>query len=258
MEKKPEIIKNYWNRRAGSDQSQQSTTMDIWLRNIEANVLLESIKRFRPNSVCDIGCGDGMTTIKAAQSNQSVIFFGFDYSENMIKNANKNKANNNVENVEFSVADATDSVGSQKFDFAYSTRCLINLGDWESQKKAINNIGNSLKDGGVYLMIENFAEGQELFNSLRATFGLPVIPIRDHNTFFAKRLLLEYMSRSFQVESDVNISSSYYLVSRIIYSSICQKDQLAPDYNDIHHELASKLPFLGEYGPVRAITFIKN
>ena len=135
---------------------------------------------------------------------------------------------------------------------------MINLADWESQKEAISNIGNSLKNGVVYLMIENFIEGQEMFNSLRATFGLPVIPIRDHNTFFAKRLLLEYMSQSFQVESDVNISSSYYLVSRIIYSSICQKDQMAPDYNDIHHELASKLPLLGEYGPVRAITFIKN
>ena len=257
MKKNVELIKSYWNDRAGNDGSQQSTTMDIWLRDIESKVVSESIQIYQPNYVCDIGCGDGRTTIKAALSYPDVFFFGFDYSENMIKNANENKKKYELENIEFAVGDATNHIESKKFDFVFSTRCLINLADWADQKNALNNIKDSLKPGGAYLMIENFIEGHELFNSLRSSFALPAIPIRDHNTFFNKDLLLDFMSSIFRIESDINISSTYYMVSRIIYSSICQQDQLIPDYSDIHHELASKLPFLGEYGPVRAITFIR-
>lgn len=258
MKKSVELIKKYWNDRAGSDSSQQSTTMDIWLRDIESRVLSESIKRHQPHNVCDIGCGDGITTIRAARSYPEVNFFGFDYSTNMVKNANENKKKYKLDNLEFCVGDATSYIESNKFDLIYSTRCLINLVDWTAQKKALRNIENSLRHGGTYLMIENFTEGQELFNSLRSSFELPMIQIRDHNTFFDRDLLLEFMSRSFRIDSDVNISSTYYIVSRVIYSSICQQNQLIPDYSDIHHELASKLPFLGEYGPVRAITFIKD
>lgn len=257
MKKSVGAIKTYWNDRAGFDSSQQSTTMDVWLRDIESRVLAESIRRFQPSKICDVGCGDGRTTINAALSNPEAQFFGFDYSDNMVKNANENKNRHGVNNVNFAVGDVTEYSEFNKFDFMYSTRCLINLVDWSAQKKALNNIKNSLVRGGMYLMIENFIEGQNAFNSLRSSFGLPLIPIRNHNTFFHTEQLLDFMSDDFHVDSDVNISSTYYIVSRLIYSSICKEENVVPDYYDIHHELAAKLPFLGEFGPVRAIRFTK-
>ena len=107
-------------------------------------------------------------------------------------------------------------------------------------------------------MIENFNEGQNSFNNLRKEFSLPEIPIRDHNFFFNYNQTLNFMKNFFDVIYDINISSTYYLVSRIIYSSICKVKGEVADYSDIHHELASKLPFLGNFGPTRAIIFKKK
>ena len=104
-------------------------------------------------------------------------------------------------------------------------------------------------------MIENFIEGQNNFNKIRRDFGLSEIPVRDHNNFFDQKLLRKFMQSYFELSNEENISSSYYLVSRIIYSSICEKNGLAPDYRDIHHELAAQLPFVGDFGPVKALTF---
>jgi tRNA G46 methylase TrmB len=80
MKKTPAEIKNYWENRAANDTSPQSTTMDIWLRDIESKFLSEAIKQYNPKSVCDVGCGDGLTTISCAMSNPSTTFTGFDYS----------------------------------------------------------------------------------------------------------------------------------------------------------------------------------
>jgi len=258
LKKTQDTIKTYWDDRAGLDNSQQSTTMDVWLRDIELRVTSETIQRYQPHQICDVGCGDGWTTINAGIAYPELQFFGFDYSENMIKNANRNRDQYGANNVNFAVGDITKSTNPNKYDFIFSSRCLINLADWSSQKNALENIKNSLGPGGIYLMIENFTEGQNLFNSVRSSFGLASIPVRDHNTFFERSQVLDFMSNEFEIESDINISSSYYLVSRIIYSSICQKNNVTPDYYDIHHELASKLPFLGEFGPTRAITFRKS
>ena len=258
MNKKAEDIQAYWNNRASVDSSIQSTTMDIWLRHIEAEFLIGKIKKYEPRRICDIGCGDGLTTIKCAKENLTAEIFGFDYSDSMISNSIANARNHEIKNIKFSVNDVTNWKSFQNFDFIYSTRCLINLIDWNAQVKALSHIERSLSPGGIYIMIENFIEGQELFNSLRKEFGLSPIPVRFHNNFFERDKLLNQMSEHFDIIEEVNISSTYYLVSRIIYSSICKNNNCTPDYNDIHHRLGANLPFLGEYGPVRAIVFCKK
>ena len=251
-------IKAYWDNRASVDSSAQSTTMDLWFRNIEADFLLQSIKEHNPINICDVGCGDGLTTLRCAKESPSRTFTGFDYSASMINNAQKNLQNQGIKNTAFYTGDITRKIGAKGFDFIYSTRCLINLPDWIAQAKALTQIKNLLRNGGVYVMIENFIEGHDMFNSVRADFGLPPIQIRDHNTFFERDNLMTQMTKDFDVLEEINISSTYYMVSRVVYSVICKDQNISPDYNDIHHRLASRLPFSGEYGPVRVIVFKKK
>jgi ubiquinone/menaquinone biosynthesis C-methylase UbiE len=251
-------IKKYWESRAEADSSIQSTTMDIWLRDIETSVVVNALKEKEFTSVCDVGCGDGATTIKCAETYPSISFTGFDYAENMIKNAQSNADKSSVKNIKFEVKDLTKNTQFNEYEFVYSTRCLINLANWQSQKNAINNIRDILKPGGFYLMIENFVEGHDQFNSIRKKFSLPEIPIREHNTFFHRDDLLDYLKNDFYIISEENISSVYYLVSRVIYSAICKQENIIPDYNDIHHQLASKLPFMGECGPLKAVYLQKK
>lgn len=251
-----EEINKYWEDRAAKDSSAQSTTQDFYLREIEFNVLFDKIQKYSPNFVADIGCGDGRTTARLASKFPNIEFSGFDYSLFMVDNANNNLIHEKLSNIHFNHADICAEL-KDSFNLIYTTRCLINLPSWELQKAAINNIHQSLTTGGIYLMIENFIEGQENFNQVRKNFGLSEIPIRDHNFFFQRQQLLEYIEGRFKLEEEVNISSIYYLTSRVIYSKICVETGQKPDYFDDHHRFAAGLPFAGEFGPVRLICLKK-
>ncbi|MBU0484991.1 MAG: class I SAM-dependent methyltransferase [Proteobacteria bacterium] len=252
-----EEIKDYWENRASEDSSAQSTTQDFYLREIEFNVLAQNIEKYSPNNVADIGCGDGRTTVRLARKCPDISFKGFDYSTSMIKNTKAVLDSSDIINTLFEVYDVLEGM-SGLFDLIYTTRCLINLPSWELQKIAISNIHNALIGDGVYLMIENFIEGQSNFNEVRKKFGLSEIPIREHNHFFERERLLGYIDDLFDLQSEVNISSTYYLASRVIYSKICDEAGIIPDYFDDHHRFAVGLPFCGEYGPVRLLILKKK
>lgn len=252
-----EEIRNYWEGRASNDGSVQSTTQDVFLREIELNTLIERIRKYSPLYVADVGCGDGRTTVGLARVFGGIEFCGFDYSPAMVENARLVLATQNISNAAFDQLDICNDLPTS-FDLIYTTRCLINLPTWELQKNAIRNIHAALNDNGVYLMIENFLEGQENFNRIRKSYELPEISIRPHNFFFARQHLLDYTRDLFEVDEEVNISSTYYLVSRVVYSKMCLESGTQPDYFDEHHRYAANLPFCGEYGPVRLISFRKK
>ena len=251
-----EEIKRYWDDRAARDESAQSTTQDFYLREIEFNVVSARLEKYEPDLVADVGCGDGRTTTRLANKFGDAFFFGFDYSSSMIENATKHLSSEGLENIKFEQLDIRDGL-KEKVDLVYTTRCLINLPSWDLQKVALNNIHGALKVGGAYLMIENFVEGHENFNRVRRDFGLPEIKIRDHNLFFQRTQLLDYIDGLFEVEEEVNISSAYYMVTRVIYSKICSEAGVSPDYFDDHHRFAVGLPFAGEFGPVRLVCLKK-
>lgn len=246
-------VRKYWEERASSDSSAQSTTLDYYLREIEFMVVKGIIDRYHPASVMDMGCGDARTTARLATEFEGIRFVGGDYSESMVRNAQGNIDCAGIDNLGVTLCDVSQPLPRQQLDMIYSMRCLINLPSWELQQTAIQNIADALVVGGLYVMIENFVEGHENFNRVRGNFGLPEIPVREHNLFFSRARLMDFVSTSFEVLEEVNISSTYYLVSRAIYSKICQDEEVAPDYFDVHHKYAAQLPFCGEFGPVRMI-----
>jgi SAM-dependent methyltransferase len=252
-----EEIKRYWEERAAGDSSAQSTTQDLYLREIEFNALAERIRRYRPTRVADVGCGDGRTTARLSKELPDSTFSGFDYASSMVQNARQIHSAAGFPNLTFAELDVCKGLDTT-FDLVYTTRCLINLPSWDLQRAAIDSIHAALNDDGVYLMVENFVEGQANFNKVRADFGLPEISIRNHNLFFQRGPLLEYFETRFVVEEELNISSTYYLMSRVIYSKICSETGKQPDYLDDHHRFAVGLPFSGEFGPVRLLCLKKK
>lgn len=250
-----ESIRAYWNERALKDSGPQSTTSDFYLRDIEARTLADSINKYHPKRVIDLGCGDARTLCLLALQFPEIDFLGVDFSETMLINANKNMMALEVKNVTLTQGDVTETIRLADIGLAYTTRCLINLPTWDLQLTALNNITKLLANDGVYVMIENFVEGNESFNSLRRMFDLPDIPVRGHNLYFSKQLLLHATSDILIPIDEENISSIYYIFTRVLYSKICQDNGIPPDYLDKHHEYASRLPFLGKYGPVTKMTF---
>lgn len=247
-------IKQYWEDRADEHKdSPNATTNDIYLREIEISTVLKALEHAQSegvHTVADVGCGNGYSTLQMATAFPDLIFHGYDYSERMIKNALDTKEELGINNINFSTYDVLSGPLEDKYDFISTDRCLINLPSWELQQQGVNNISQSLNTNGFYLMIENFIEGQNNFNAVRKEFDLPEIPVRGHNHFFERAPFEQFISKQFEIIHRENISSSYYLVSRVIYSAICKKTGVDPDYLDDHHSLGSKLPYLGDFGPV--------
>jgi SAM-dependent methyltransferase len=248
-------IKQYWNNRALNDSSRQSTTNDVYLREIEFLSLKEQIQHCRPCKVADLGCGDGWTTFRLASEFPDIQFFASDYSSAMIDNALKK---NNRNNISYACNDICEGING-KYDLIYTTRVLINIPDWEMQKIAINNICAALENQrSIYVMIENFIEGHNAFNEIRKLYGLNEIPIRDFNFPFSQKILLEYIEPYFDIIFQQNISSSYYLMSRIVYSKVCADNGEQPDYFSPYHKYAAQLPFCGDFGPTKLLCLSKK
>ena len=76
-----DAIQRYWEQRAASDRSAQSTTNDVYLRAIEYSVVDAAVVNLQPKRVLDVGCGDARTTAQLAAQHRALSFTGFDYSE---------------------------------------------------------------------------------------------------------------------------------------------------------------------------------
>lgn len=258
-----EQIRAYWDEQAtrlGTDP--RATTQDFWMRQIEirevANLLasLEGV-----HEVLDIGCGNGYGTLELAKRLTSCRFVGGDYSEPMTAQARTALAMAPTlqGRVCFERLDVRylGRLGPQ-FDAVVSVRCLINLPEVEAQWSAIREIAQALKPGGHFILVENFLSGQQNLNAARAQLDLPPIEIRWHNRFFDDDQFEARIVRWFDILARRNISSSYYLTTRVVYSALCQHEGREPDYEHPIYEIATHLPETGNFGPIRLVHLRKR
>lgn len=248
-------IQEYWSERAATD-SANATTNDAYLRVLERATLIErlcALKCGANSRVLDAGCGDG-ETLFALEDAFGCSLVGRDYASAMIDLADARLADRPGSRIDLAVGDVrriVEEFGAESFDFILTDRCLINLLSEAEQYEAIAGIAQALRPGGSYLAIENFVEGNERLNGLRASFGLPPIAIRWHNTFFHERDFTARMKRLFGSVEKLEFSSTYYLATRVIYSKVCALEGKPPDYRHPIHELSVKLPPAGDFSPIK-------
>jgi len=261
-----EKIRHYWEERAKKNYNKNTaTTDDIHLRDLEIGTLIETIHQIKSeniNKILDIGCGDGRSTLDIATQFPDCHFTGIDFSESMIKIANKylELKNRLKDRVNFIVGDITklhEEIHDTKFDIIISVRCLINLDTSDIQYKAISDISNHLTPNGYFIAIENFIGGHNKMNDSRRVMGLPEIPIRWHNKYFTEEEILYNSKKYFKQIEIKDFSSSYYFATRIIYSKMCQMRGEIPDYDHEIHQLATKLPWTGKFSPIKLLIMKK-
>jgi len=158
--------------------------------------------------------------------------------------------------VSFSIGDVRqlgELVGSRVFPAIVGNRCLINIIAREQQYAALKQIAAHLLPGGLYLATENFNDGQAGLSKLRAEAGLPEIPVRWHNRYFDEAEFLAEAGKVFAQVELVNFSSTYYFVTRVVYSALCKLEGVAPDYQHPIHRVAVELPPFGDFSPIKLV-----
>jgi len=245
-------VLGFWEEQAQKHgASDLATNPDQHYRKLEISRLLHVMEQLKPDVILDVGCGNGFTTLEIAQKFPHTTVVGIDFSPEMIKHANKNA----IANTEFHVGDVlslsrNSNLGLNSFDTVVSTRCLINLANWDEQKIGILEMRKMLAPNGNMILVENFKEGLANLNAVRAKFGLHPIQERWHNFYIPQDEMIKFLqsqSHNLAMEYTENIGNMYYIASRVIYAKMCKDQGIEPDYNNQINEIAKDLPTFGEF-----------
>ena len=232
MDERISEIKKFWNARAKEHgASWQATLGEKYLRLLEIRIMRQVIKRYAPNRVLDVGCGNGFSTKMYARKFPSIEFVGMDYSEPMIQVAQEQPSLNCT----FYVGDVLDEATfeGRNFDLILTQRCLQNLPDYDCQRKAIGHLLKLKSPNGYLVLMECSKDGVAQLNRLRVTMGKkPMNNLEPwHNNFFVDKSLRE----DFGAEI-VHFSSTYMFLSKVIHYRLSALGYLLPPIGNFGYD----------------------
>ncbi|MEQ1772369.1 MAG: class I SAM-dependent methyltransferase [Burkholderiales bacterium] len=244
MESKNSVLE-LWDERATLLES--AGTNDLIAKQLEITELTSHVRDGM--KVLEIGCGNGITAIEIAKR-FAVTIQAFDFSESMIEAAKKLAGGEQFKgSVDFRVGDVRHMPElKNQFDLVITERVLINLPDWETQARAIQEISGYLAPGGRYLMCENSQDGLDQINDLREQAGLKRISPPWHNCYFREEKINSLRIPEMLLAEVRCYSSTYYFLSRLVNAWLAHQEGREPAYDAAINQLALLLPPIAQFG----------
>ena len=189
-------------------------TISIIDSNLHALEIDYVSKHLRPEHIiADIGCGNGNATLKYAE--RVKYCYGIERSKLLRDQASRALQLSRQRNVAFREGDILDlSDYKENFDVVVTQRVLINLPSWELQARAIDNVYRCLKKGGLYILVENTNDGNDIMNAYRKKVGLQPISVHWHNRFLDFDVFMRHIDKKFRLIERHGFNL-YYLLTRI-------------------------------------------
>jgi len=212
-----DFIKDFWNSNAEKYKgSHQASWGDEYAIQLETANISSNIKD--GDNVLDVGCANGFAAIMQCAAHNLKSMTGVDFSESMIKFAQENKADSEYRDIlTFKMGDVRDlPLPDETYDVTYTTRVLINLPNWEEQKKGMTECLRVTKKGGTVIFSEAFWEPLARLNALRALAGLDSLVEHDFNRYIKKERMEAFMTELGFQFACVDFSSVYYIGSRFL------------------------------------------
>jgi len=246
-------VHSFWEKQAQDfGTSDLATAPDHYYRELEIGRIKDVIAGLTHNTILDVGCGNGYSTIKLAQIFPDATIVGIDYSGKMVDAAKAAAGQAGIANAKFFVGDVLAlsehvELKGKKFDIVLTERCLINLANTDEHEQSLLQLRDLLAPSGHLMLVENTAEGLGRLNELRASIGLPAINQRWHNCYLSEEKLKAFVPKHFKQLQSENIGNLYYILSRVVYAKLAQMAGEEPRYDHPINEIAAKLPSLGDH-----------
>ena len=242
---------DFWAQRAERfADDPRANTNDVWLREVEIARVQEVLDRCQPSRVLDFGCANGYTTLRLADTNPKINFIGVDLSPEMVEVAHEAARRHHLA-VDFRQVDVLASTLDERFDLAISIRVFQNMESREVQHAIVERLVDLLEPGGHLFSIESYETPYLELNRARVELGLTELPIHEHLTLLSEDFD-HHVDNRMDLVFRSPVASSYYLVTRLLYSKLAQEEGTPIDYDHPIHRIAAELPEIGRFGPLRA------
>lgn len=251
------IVKKHYDEQAMRYKlGPQSTMPDQHVRMLEIKNI---IKYLDNNSKClEVGCGNGWASVEISKL-RKLNLTSVETNKNMFKLALKQPKNQVKGKLEFIHGNIIDYAKENFYDAVFGVRCVINIMEWNDQKKALLNMANSVKSGGRLVLLEAFSDGLENLNLARKELELESIKPAIHNLHLDKNKVISLLENNgFQFEVEDNFLSSYYFWTRVIYPSIVKANNLKLIFNSKIDEFFSYLSPYGNFAHIKILSFRKT
>ncbi|WP_417512973.1 class I SAM-dependent methyltransferase [Minwuia sp.] len=229
----PEEVRAYWTDAATKSVDQDGlrpTARDPFLQQAVEDAMERLIG---PGArLLDVGCGDGESTCRFAVRAANVV--GVDYIDEYVERSVKLAKDRGITNASFMTGDVQDlSPVIEKhglFDIATSIRCLINLTDWDMQKRGLHQIASCVKPGGLYVTSEGWTDGVDGLNRMRERRGLPPFNVVGYNRTMTRLAFEEEAREDFIIEDYVSLGF-YIFMSRVFQPAFTAPEQPRHDHD---------------------------
>ena len=145
MDEKNIKQKEFWSGAGGDVWVNKQKEMDIMLNPLGQRAI-EKLTLSSSETILDIGCGCGATTLEIAKDIPKGKITGVDISEPMLDRAREDALKMSLSNTDFVVKDVqTDEIDNNHFDIAFSRFGVM---FFEDPYEAFENINKALKKGG--------------------------------------------------------------------------------------------------------------
>jgi len=265
------ILDHYKNEAIKNSNSSDATMADSRTRELETELitaffhdviddLVKSGRKAESIVVADFGCGNGYTLEILSQLDGRPQFIGYEYSPDLRKIAENRFDGKTVQIRPVDIRDG-GTIGQEKIDIVVCQRVIINLLDTEDQRRARDNIINSVSSGGYLLFLECFTSGLEELNLARAEFDLsPIIPAH-HNLyleddFFHEASLNVWSSSAYLVHE--NFLSTHYFVTRVLHPLVLGSKTFQRNSLFVSFMSQALNQNVGNFSPIKACAFNKT
>jgi len=210
-------IKEHWETSGQKHgESHWASWGDNWMIDLEIDTIGKHIKQ--GDRVLDVGCANGYSTFRQAESHELASITGVDFASSMVASAQTTKQRKGFgDNINFSEGDVRSlQFPNNTFDLVYTTRTLINLPSWPQQMQGIAECVRVVKPNGTVVLSEGFWEPLVLLNAMRSLKNLPPLVEHDFNRYLKLSTLESHLTSlglSYYIE---DFSSVYYLGSRFL------------------------------------------
>ena len=239
-------VRAFWDERAAKEE--RAGTRDLVAKELEMRTLAEYVEDGM--TVCDWGCGNGMTAFYLAERFK-INLYGYDYSEKMVNEAalaaaKKGLGENSPRVVPECLFHQADIRKEPSFicqwDLVFTERMLVNLANWDEQRAAILYLATLVKPGGTLLLMENSLTGLRAINRLRESIGLERILSPWHNVYLHDKTVANLDVPGMRLVDVRPYSGAYYCLSRVVNAWLAKTQGQEPEYDAPVNHLALELP----------------